>query len=263
MGLTEQQARAYLALLDVDGSNVNELAKVSRVPRSKLYEILLGLNRKGLVDIIPDTPQRFRANPLTALYDTRLEELRAEEEALKRSISDLALQFTTHAGDRKVEQERDFLAVSHGRTQYLAHVRQLVNGARNTLLVLGDKLFLARLRLYEDLVPAMAALADKVALRIVVPENVVESVEGRRVFVDELASHVRRSPLQLGDASVWIRDQEEYVQCRFVPNDLHPSRGSDRIVLGRDGEMASVLHRLVDLAWASGRPLGGPAARGV
>ncbi|HLE47187.1 MAG TPA: helix-turn-helix domain-containing protein, partial [Candidatus Thermoplasmatota archaeon] len=72
LGLNEQQARAYLSLLDVETATVNDIAKESRVPRAKLYEVLETLSRKGLLDIIPETPQRFRANPLTALYDTRL-----------------------------------------------------------------------------------------------------------------------------------------------------------------------------------------------
>lgn len=253
LGLTEQQARAYLSLLEVESSNVNELTKTSRVPRSKLYEVLLSLNRKGLVDILPDSPQRFRANPITALYDHRLQELKAEEMELKRSVGDLSLEFTARARERKGDQERDFLHVTHGRSQYLAATNQLISRTRSSLLVLGDKLFLARLRTYEDLIPSLANLSTKVTVRIVLPANAVDVVDGRRVIVDELAGMIRRSTLPLGDASVWIRDREEYVQCHFIPNDLHPSRGSDRIVIGQDPEMAHALHRLVDAAWESAR----------
>lgn len=253
LGLSEHQARAYLALLDVDSSNVNELAKTSRVPRVKLYEVLLSLNRKGLVDILPETPQRFRANPITALYDNRVEELRSEEAQLKRTIGELALQFAAQSRDRKTEQERDFLSLAHGRTQYLAALRQLLPRTQTSLLILGDKLFLARLRVYDELLPALTELAARATVRILIPQNTVDVVEGRRIVLDELEPAIRRGELRVDDAAIWIRDREEYVQCRFVPNDLHPSQGSDRVVLGRDPEMANALHRLVDAAWTNAR----------
>lgn len=253
LGLNEQQARAYLALLDVPSGTVHELAQVSRVPRAKLYEVMESLNRKGLVDIIPDTPQRFKANPLTALYDTRMEELRAEEVQLKRTVAELSIQFVPPARQAAAEEDHGFAHLAQGRPQYPVRTRQLIREAKRSLTILGDKLFLARLRIYEDLVRLLALAAEKIPVRILLPENVVEQIEGRRIHVDELEETLRRGGLVLGDVTVLVRDQEEYLVTHFIPNDLHPSRGGDRLLWGNDPEMAAAWHQLIASQWEAAR----------
>lgn len=250
LGLNEQQARAYLSLLELPTATVNDIAKTSRVPRAKLYEIMEALNRKGLCDIIPDTPHRYRANPISALYDTRVEELRAEEGELKRAISELMLQLVPSTRSATLDgSETDFVRVLHGRSRFPHQARRLVEAATTSLTMVGDRLVLARLPLYEDLARALALAAEKVTLRILVPENVVETLEGRRLRLDELAPRIRRGPLALGDAMVLVRDQEEYLLVRFLPNDLHPSQGQDRMESGVDTEIAALWHRLASALW--------------
>jgi len=254
LGLNEQQARAYLALLDQPSASVNDLSKTSRVPRAKLYEVLESLSRKGLIDVIPETPQRFRANPVTALYDTRIEELRAEEAELKRAVGDLMVSLGPSARATKTEGDKEFVHIAHGRTHFPTLARQLVREATSSLAIVGDRLFLARLRFYEDLLEAVARASPKVDVRILVPHEVLEEIDGRRVRIDEIASLVRRASWPNGEATVWVRDQNEYLAVRFQPNDLHPSRGSDRVEVGQDSELAALWHRLVQDAWQHATP---------
>lgn len=256
LGLNEQQARAYLALLDVESATVNDLAKSSRVPRAKLYEVLDGLNKKGLLETIPSTPQRFRANPLTALYDTRSEELRSEERQLKRTIGELMLQLLPKASDASVsETERDFLHFARGRAVYVSTVRHLMERTMNRLCVMGDTLFLARMRLYEDVLQVLGRIAAKGHVQVLVPSNVVTVVDGRRIHVDELTDVLRVAPVAGGDAGWWIRDESEIVDVHFLPNDLHPSRGNDRVVVNRDSETAAVRARMFHALWERSQPM--------
>jgi HTH-type transcriptional regulator, sugar sensing transcriptional regulator len=248
LGLNEQQARAYLALLDVPTATVNDLSKTSRVPRAKLYEVLESLNRKGLVDVIPETPQRFRANPVSALYDTRVEELRAEEADLKRSVADLMVALA-QGQKAAAADDTDFVHVLHGRTHFATLLRRFIAETRTSIHVIGDKLFLPRLRILEDLADGLARTANKASVRILLPAHAVEEIEGRRIRLDEVAPLLRRAPWPLGDAAVVVRDQEEYFVVRFLPNDLHPSRGSDRVEVGREPHVAALWHQLVEDVW--------------
>lgn len=255
LGLNEQQARAYLALLDVDTATANELAKASRVPRAKLYEVLESLGRKGLLEIIPDSPQRFRANALTGFYDTRVEELRSEERQLKRTIGELMVQLVPHPRDAAAEAERDFVLISRGRGAIVTACKQLVDRAEKRILVVGDTLILARLRLYEDLLSKLAAFASYGDLRVLVPSNVVTVVDGRRIHLDEIAESIRVLPFAGGEACMVYRDEAEIVEVHYVPNDLHPTRGSDRIIVNRESEVAKMQSRIFDALWETARPL--------
>jgi len=262
LGLNEQQARAYLALLDADTATVNDLARSSRVPRAKLYEVLDGLSRKGLLDTIPGSPQRFRANALTALYETRAEELRAEERQLKRTIGEMMVELLPKAKDAVPESERDFLHTTKGRSVFVATLRQMLARTEKSVLILGDKLVVPRLRLYEDLYQSLAVFAQKAEVRLLLPEDAVLAVEGRRIHVDEIVDYVRRLPIKGGDVLTVVFDEQEMLEAHFLPNDLHPSRGSDRIVVNRDSEMATQRAVLLRSAWATGMPLqSGLAAR--
>lgn len=260
--MTEQQARAYLSLIDVETATVNDLARASRVPRAKLYEVLEGLSRKGLLETIPETPQRFRANPLTALYETRAEELRSEEQMLKREIGELMLQLLPSQKDAAPDGDRDFMHISRGRTVVVGAARQLLERTQKSLVIFGDKLVLARFRIHADLYEKVARFASRGELRILVPEDAVTSIEGRRVHVDEILDHVRIVPVRGGDATLWVRDDAELLEAHFVPNDLHPSRGTDRLILNRDPEFAGAQSRILRSVWATGTPIkSGLAAR--
>ena len=50
-GLTEYQARVYLALLEFEEATASQIPSASKVPRTKIYGIMRQLHDKGLVQI--------------------------------------------------------------------------------------------------------------------------------------------------------------------------------------------------------------------
>lgn len=150
------------------------------------------------------------------------------------------------------ESEREFLALAKGRTVFVASLRQLVERAQTSLILVGDRLLLPRLRLYDDVYDRIARFQAKGELQVLLPEDAVFAVDGRRIHVDEIADAVRIASVPAGDAMVAVRDEHEILEAHFVPNDLHPSRGSDRVVHNRDPEIAATHARLLRRAWASG-----------
>jgi len=74
LGLTTREIKVYLALLELGLTTTGPIIKKSEVPNSKIYEILEGLQNKGLVSwIIKGKTKYFQAsNPkqlLTLLKD--------------------------------------------------------------------------------------------------------------------------------------------------------------------------------------------------
>ena len=61
LGLTRYEALAYIGLTKLITSNADEIAEVSNVPRSKIYEILNELERKGFVEIERIRPLKYTA----------------------------------------------------------------------------------------------------------------------------------------------------------------------------------------------------------
>jgi sugar-specific transcriptional regulator TrmB len=72
IGLNSYEAKAYLGLLKRRSFTAPELWKITKIPRSRVYDILSSLNEKGFVSILPGKPRRFCAlDPSIALENLR------------------------------------------------------------------------------------------------------------------------------------------------------------------------------------------------
>ncbi len=67
IGLTVYEAKTYFSLLRKNSFTANELSRISKIPRTKVYEILNKLMDNGLCTEIPGRTRKFKAvNPDTA-----------------------------------------------------------------------------------------------------------------------------------------------------------------------------------------------------
>lgn len=64
IGLSDKEARVYLALLEVDNDSVLDLSKKTKINRTTIYPVLESLAKKGLISEIKiDKKVRFAAEP--------------------------------------------------------------------------------------------------------------------------------------------------------------------------------------------------------
>jgi sugar-specific transcriptional regulator TrmB len=61
VGLTEYEAKAYLALLNTQLSTATQVSEKSGVPRTKIYSVLEALRNKGWVHVYSGVPLLFKA----------------------------------------------------------------------------------------------------------------------------------------------------------------------------------------------------------
>ncbi len=61
IGLSQYEAKAYLALIRSGSVNGGTLSKKSGVPQSKIYEVLYKLAHKKFVSILEVRPRLFKA----------------------------------------------------------------------------------------------------------------------------------------------------------------------------------------------------------
>ena len=60
-GLTEYESRTYLVLNIYGSSIASFISKYTRIPSSKIYDILNSLRAKGMVEVCATKPKKFRA----------------------------------------------------------------------------------------------------------------------------------------------------------------------------------------------------------
>jgi sugar-specific transcriptional regulator TrmB len=92
LGLSEYEARAYIALLKENPSSAYEIAKNSGIPTSKIYEVIRRLEQRELIQpihgersrrlFVPVSPDEFIQN-FKSIIEDNLEALRAELKGVK------------------------------------------------------------------------------------------------------------------------------------------------------------------------------------
>jgi HTH-type transcriptional regulator, sugar sensing transcriptional regulator len=81
LGMTEYEARAYLALAKLGPSTVREIVLDSKLPRNKAYEALQKLEDKNKISSLPISPKKYKI--------TNPEIFKNEVEELNKSVSSL------------------------------------------------------------------------------------------------------------------------------------------------------------------------------
>jgi len=87
-GLTEYEAKVYVALLSNGPSSVNQLQYVAGVPRTKVYQVALQLIKKGALRELEGKPVRFEALP-PEVFQNVLTERERGIKSLRRVMNSL------------------------------------------------------------------------------------------------------------------------------------------------------------------------------
>ncbi|WP_440771115.1 TrmB family transcriptional regulator [Natronorubrum sp. DTA28] len=89
LGLTEYEARCFVALSRVSTATASEVATLSDVPRSRVYDAVDRLHRRGLVDIQQSEPREYRAISKAAALESLKERYNTTLEAADDALSEL------------------------------------------------------------------------------------------------------------------------------------------------------------------------------
>ncbi len=79
LGLTEYEARCFVALTRLSKGTAKEISQVADIPRSRVYDTIERLDRKGLVNVQQTEPREYKAVPVDTAcrriredYDSRI-----------------------------------------------------------------------------------------------------------------------------------------------------------------------------------------------
>ncbi|MHA1905904.1 MAG: TrmB family transcriptional regulator [Candidatus Thorarchaeota archaeon] len=128
LGLTINESKAYKALVGLGPSSARRIAEVSAIPRSKVYETLGDLEKRGIV--LKDE----RTSPTT--YDavspdvvvTQLEgEIIASSASVRKSLATIE--------QKREAVERKFVWTNEGQEQITSGLIEAINNAENSIFI--------------------------------------------------------------------------------------------------------------------------------
>ncbi|MFC6824319.1 TrmB family transcriptional regulator [Halopelagius fulvigenes] len=184
LGLTEYEARCYVALTQLSRGTAKEVSQVSGVPQSRVYDVTERLYQQGLIDVQESEPRTFRAMPPPVALKRLRREYNEYLEKASEQLEELQSRETDDEGVWKIATEEDVVL----RAQM--HVEDASEEVY--LLVTEESL------LEDELLDALdAACRRGVSVFVEVPDESVS--EQLRATVPEADVRVSPSPFTTGD----------------------------------------------------------------
>lgn len=90
LGLTEYEARCFVALSRVSQGTASEVSELSDVPRSRVYDTVDRLHERGLVDVQQSDPREYRAIDRAEAFELLRREYRSAIETADAALDHLA-----------------------------------------------------------------------------------------------------------------------------------------------------------------------------
>lgn len=153
LGLTDYQARVYLTLLDLGMAKASQIPTISRVPRTRIYSTMNQLHEKGLVEIIPESPIKYKPVPMSDYLDTVADSFKKKAEGIMERKEDLVEEFSVKAVV-EAEEAGGFEAI-YGRRNVRNRLNRMYEESESEILSIGTvksptRIFRSRLPTIEE-----------------------------------------------------------------------------------------------------------------
>lgn len=135
LGLTEYQARVYLTLLDLGVSKASQIPTISRVPRTRIYSTMNQLHEKGLVEILPESPIKYRPVPISDYLESVAESHMQLASDIASKKEELEEEFAVKGG-LEIEEIGRFEAI-YGRRNVRERLTRMYEEAESEILSIG------------------------------------------------------------------------------------------------------------------------------
>lgn len=199
LGLTTYEAKAYLALLRRDSSTPADVARLARVPRQRIYDVLASLVQKGLVSQRPGPPAKYAAAAPDFAIERLLLRRREELAELERNgVEMIEALKPTYAEGQKERDPLEYIEVLRDRRAINERFAELQKGLEREILVFTKPPYA---RTPQENVEGLAATHTHVA-RSVYEYSAVDDpdfIAGVRSFIEagEETRFVEKLPLKL------------------------------------------------------------------
>jgi sugar-specific transcriptional regulator TrmB len=143
VGLNQYESSIYSALLASGTSTAGELSSVANVPRSRVYDVLTDLEKKGFAIIQMGRPVKYMATPPENIVDNiksnfekeykkKLEEFNRMESRLLKGLGSLKPK------GKNISDDANTIGVIKGKANLYGHLKQLINSSEKNIIKVTD-----------------------------------------------------------------------------------------------------------------------------
>ncbi len=243
IGLNQYESRIYTALLSSGSCTARELAEISNVPRSRVYDVLTALEKKGFAIEQIGRPVKYVAvsvdNTIGQVRSVYEDDFNKKLTFLTKFEKDLREALTTHLDKKKKPQEtEEMVGILKGKNNLYGHIKHLISTSENRIVKVTNEQGIANL---EKHCKGAFEKAKKKGVKFKILANVPNlKSAGKLPDLTEMRVHKGL------DGRFLIRDGKDVVLITS-PEDTGLWIKSDYL--------AGVLEKLFEHAWEKGKPL--------
>ena len=254
LGLTDYESKGYLAMLRRHVATASELARLSGIPRTRIYEVLDRLIQKGLCLEILDQVKKYKAIEPDIALNRLIEQQRAAiilKENLASSISPFLQQrYIEHSSN---QDPLDYIELWRNPSQVAQRFLKLVDDAQREILVLVKPPYSnPKKKLEEQTFKSVEAAERKLACRAIYeistePQERKWEAEQIKIAVEagEQARIIEKLPLKMA-----IFDGTKVI---FAMEDYHPTLSRQTSLVIEHHALAQCLKILFETLWSNSR----------
>lgn len=133
MGLTDYEIRAYVALTSLISSYATEISLTANVPRSKVYQVLRNLVKKGFIEMSKGKPLKFTVIPPPEVFHNSREHIKDRMEQAEAELNNVY--------ESQIPQVPAPIWLLHGPEKIINKEMELISRAHDSLIIMGGLMF--------------------------------------------------------------------------------------------------------------------------
>jgi len=247
------EVKIWTALLSRGVSTAGELSDIANVPRSRSYDVLESLEKKGFVVMKLGKPIKYIAVPPSEVVERVKKNMKEEaDEKIKRlenlKSTDVVTELNTlHSQGIELIEPSDLSGSLRGRHNLYNHLELTIRNAERAVTIMTTTQ--GFLRKVEGLKPVFEKLKKRgVSVRIAAPIT-KESKDA----IKELAGVAEVRNVNNPKARFCIVDNKDVIFMIMDDKDVHPTY--DVGIWVKAPFFASALNSLFDSAWKDMKPV--------
>ncbi len=252
LGLNSYEAKLWTALLSRGVSTAGELSDIANVPRSRTYDVLESLERKGFIIMKIGKPIKYMAVPPEEVLE-RVKKKIIEETTKKSEFLD-KLKKSDVLQDLKLLYKRgidmvditDLSGALKGRSNLYNHIETCIKGAEDEVIIhTTERGLIRKLEFLKNVFKKLKQRGVKIRIAAPITEENKEYIEELNGIVE-----IRHSDLK---SRFVVVDKKEIIFMVLNDEEVHPTY--DVGIWVNTPFFANTLSELFDLAWKEMKPI--------
>jgi len=169
-GLSKYEAYAYVSLISKGTISASELAYYSELPRTKVYPVLLKLEKKKLAIMSKSKPIMCSAISPEDAFDEIIQEQINKVNAMNTLVSNLKKMSEESKKSRGTEEKRYFNLNSNA---VLNQLKTMIDGSKSSIHIMVDQWGLGLLAECKEQI--LIVLRRKLEVKIIIPPSLIGS----------------------------------------------------------------------------------------